>query len=83
MLGDPSQATLNGCSAGSESIWWHLTTEKSWNYFHRAVTVGIGLNSAYDEEMGNDLFSSVISNSNCDDVTCLRPGSDIGSHCLN
>ena len=23
-----SQITLNGCSAGSESIWWHLTMEK-------------------------------------------------------
>ena len=24
--GDVSQATLNGCSAGSESVWWHLVT---------------------------------------------------------
>jgi len=50
--GDISQATLNGCSAGSESIWWHLTMEKSWPYFQRAVTVGIGLNSAYDTTLG-------------------------------
>ena len=50
--GDASQATINGCSAGSESIWWHLTTELSWPLFQRAVTVGIGMNSAYDAALG-------------------------------
>ena len=50
--GDVTQATINGCSAGSESIWWHLTTELSWPFFNRAVTVGIGLNSAYEADLG-------------------------------
>ena len=43
--GDVTRATLNGCSAGSESLWWHLTSPESWPYFHRAVTVGVGLNT--------------------------------------
>ena len=51
--GDVNQVSLNGCSAGSESIWWHLVMEKSWPFFHRAATVGIGLNSAYDADLGS------------------------------
>jgi carboxylesterase type B len=43
--GDTSQVTLNGCSAGSESVFWHMTIEESWPYFHRVSTVGVGLNA--------------------------------------
>ena len=43
--GDVTNAALNGCSAGSESLWYHLTTPESWGYFNRAVTVGVGLNT--------------------------------------
>ena len=50
--GDLDNVSLNGCSAGSESILWHLVLPTSWPYFHRVVTVGVGLNSAYEEDLG-------------------------------
>ena len=49
--GDLEQVSLNGCSAGSESILWHMVLPTSWPYFNRAVTVGIGLNSAYEADL--------------------------------
>ena len=41
--GDKEQVTLDGCSAGSQAGWHHLTSEDSWPYFSRAVTNGVGL----------------------------------------
>merc|ERR1711935_219295 len=41
--GDAEQVTIDGCSAGSQSGWHHLTSPDSWDYFNRAVTTGIGL----------------------------------------
>ena len=70
--GDISQATLNGCSAGSESVWWHLTQEGSWPYFHRAVTVGVGLNTANDMTVGQGVFDSMLTETGCTDINCLR-----------
>jgi len=70
--GNPQQVTINGCSAGSESIWWHLVTEKSWPFFNQAVTVGIGLNSAYTAAEGLDLYQNVLKDADCSSVGCLR-----------
>ena len=50
--GDNTKRTLTGCSAGSESIWWHLTADISWPFFDRAVSLGIGLNSEHSAELG-------------------------------
>ena len=43
--GDINNVVLDGCSAGSLSAWYHLTSEASWPYFHRVVSTGIGLSS--------------------------------------
>ena len=51
--GDKEQVTLDGCSAGSQAGWHHLTSEDSWPYFSRAVTNGVGLPAGiYYEESG-------------------------------
>ena len=41
--GDKNRVTLDGCSAGSQSAWHHLTSESSWPYFHQVVSNGLGL----------------------------------------
>ena len=50
--GDVTKRTLTGCSAGSESIWWHLTSPISWPFFDRVVSMGIGLNTAHPKTLG-------------------------------
>ena len=51
--GDHNSVCLDGCSAGSQSGWHHITGADSWPYFHRAVTNGIGLPAGiYYEDSG-------------------------------
>ncbi|CBY07427.1 unnamed protein product [Oikopleura dioica] len=84
--GDINQITVSGCSAGSDATWWHLTEEKSWPYFNRAITNGVGLNAAYgshDIEIASGQAQYVIDNSECagqpdaDVIDCLRAIDDI------
>jgi len=70
--GDTSKATLTGCSAGSESIWWHLTTPSSWPFFNRAVSMGIGLNTAHDASAGAAMYTDMMAAANCNNMACLR-----------
>ena len=70
--GDTSRATLNGCSAGSESVWWHLTTPASWPYFHRAITVGVGLNAQTTAERATQKWNQFLAETGCDGFECLR-----------
>jgi carboxylesterase type B len=63
---------LNGCSAGSESVWWQLTTKESWPYFSRIVTVGIGLNRQNDLSHADWIYDLTKEVSGCSDNACLR-----------
>ena len=36
--GDPEKITISGCSAGGQSVWWHLVEEGSWPYFQKAIS---------------------------------------------
>ena len=49
--GDTGHVTLTGCSAGSESILWHMTSPMSWPYFQAVASVGIGLNVQWETEL--------------------------------
>ena len=70
--GDASQATLNGCSAGSESIWWHLVTPQSWPYFNQAITVGVGLNAQFNVAMATQKWNNYMTATGCSNYACLR-----------
>ena len=58
---DKDSIVLDGCSAGSQSTWHHITSQHSWPYFHRAVTTGIGMSSGiYYEGEKTDVSLRVI-----------------------
>ena len=59
--GDKNQVTLDGCSAGSASAWFHLVSPPSWPYYHRMVTNGIGMSSgSYFRGPKTDLIRNTI-----------------------
>ena len=73
--GDVNNVILDGCSAGSAAGWWHLTSEGSWPYFHKAITNGVGLNYAFgghDLDIATGLTAAALDAAGCEDVDCLR-----------
>ena len=51
--GNKDSVCLDGCSAGSQAGWHHITSQDSWPYFSHAVTNGVGLPAGiYYEQSG-------------------------------
>ena len=72
--GDTSQVSLDGCSAGSQSVWHLLTWPDAWPYFHRVVSTGIGLAAGvyYEGERPDRIRNFVLDHANVDSVAELR-----------
>jgi hypothetical protein len=74
--GDINRVTLGGCSAGSQSTWWHLTMPSSWPYFHAAISNGIGVFGQHNETASlevNAMYNEhIAAQLECADVDCLR-----------
>ena len=74
--GDINQVTIGGCSAGGQSIWWHLTMPSSWPFFHRAISTGIGVsgsNNATASLEVNRMYNNYVAEQiGCEDIACLR-----------
>ncbi|CBY35795.1 unnamed protein product [Oikopleura dioica] len=74
--GDVNRVTLGGCSAGSQSTWWHLAMPSSWPYFHAAISNGIGVFGQHNETASldvNRMYNEHIATQlECPDVDCLR-----------
>jgi len=72
--GDPNQVTLVGQSAGATSIAAHLTSQLSWNLFHKAVIQSdpftLGLKTKEIAQMYSIQFTQAVQCS-FDDVKCL------------
>jgi hypothetical protein len=49
-----------------------LTIEESWPYFHKIVTVGIGLNKQNEPEHAKNVLEMSLSSAGCEDIDCLR-----------
>ena len=77
--GDPDLVTLTGQSAGAFSVATHLSSPKSWPYFHRAVMVSnpVTLLAATPPE-AMKLAKQVLSAVNCTNTT----GGDLELQCL-
>ena len=58
--GDKNKVTLDGCSAGSQSAWYHLTSPNSWPYYHSVVSTGIGLPPSKWEGAATDLIRNTV-----------------------
>ena len=74
--GDKESVTINGASAGSESVWRHFTMESSWPYFTRVAPTGIGLvaGSKSAGKKTKKLTDATFKEAGCDpdDLKCLR-----------
>ena len=72
--GDKDQVTLDGCSAGSASAFFHLTSPQSWPYFHRIVTGGMGLaaGSYFQGEKTDLIRNSVFQEAGVSTIDQLR-----------
>ena len=74
--GDKDSVTINGASAGSESVWRHFTMPSSWPYFTRVAPTGIGLvaGSKSAGKKTKKLTNATFKEAGCaeNDLKCLR-----------
>ena len=72
--GDVNQVTLDGCSAGSQSVWHLLTWPESWPYYHRVVSEGIGLAAGvyYEGERPDTIRNFIFDDAGVNNIDELR-----------
>ena len=72
--GDIGRATISGCSAGGEAVFWHYVEEGlgSWPYFQRANAMGMGMNTGGGVEMKTEHWNQILQAAGCGDIECLR-----------
>ena len=49
-----------------------MVTPTSWQYFNKAITVGVGLNSQFTIDMATEKWNRYMERTGCSDFACLR-----------